>query len=141
MVLLVIIVIADVATVFVPGAISYYFSNHIPLIVAGGLFLLFLLKGIYQFRYNDDYEIMSIETSGLILGKISSKFRNKFEFPKRKLYDYSVEKIMFEKYLTLKISSRSGSFKTQRFNISFLSATKRKRLLQSLALVKSENRA
>ncbi len=141
MLLLVIVVVADIATYFIPGAISHYFSSHIPLIVAGGLFLLFLLKGIYQFKYNDDYEIMSIETSGLVLGKISSKFRNKFEFPKRKLYDYTVEKILFEKYLTLKISSRSGSYKTQRFNITFVSSSKRKKLLQSLALIKLENRA
>lgn len=102
---------------------------------ASGLGLLFYLvyRGPVKFMYDSEGEVMNFLTSDPIWSPLLKSFNKRYEFPKRKLYDYQLKQWPGRRKLVIYISSRHGGYKKRSLLISYLNSNELRKLKNSLA--------
>lgn len=110
--------------------------------------LLALLLAVYlfivarYFEFDSDGETLNFKSSGLMVSKFMPYREHRTEIPKTKLLDFKIEDYWFYRRLHIFITSRNKrGFRHYKYNITFLSAVKRKSLKQSLTKVVENNKA
>lgn len=129
----------DIALSLLPGSLSDLFPNHELAIVAGIIILILSLLRFSFFSYEDEYEIIHIDTKSLVFAFLESPRHKHYEFAKIILADYQVEKGLFKYKLTLTVNSSTGDKKLRHFDLYFLNKAKRDYVEQSLAGVLKKN--
>lgn len=128
----------DLIIINIDGSLSAV-SKVSPIAV---VILVFLWhKGPSEFLYDSDGEVLNLTSRDPNLIWISRKlFTTHSEFPKRKLASYKVNRILFRRTLVIRIKSKNGSFKKEKFAISFLSRSELTDLKKSLHTVVQNNK-
>lgn len=132
--------IFDLVTINIEGSFSEYYQGHYfwPAFIIG--FIVLWWVGLPHFEYDSDGEALVFRSRAPYLSESISAFRRIAEFPKQKLYDYSVERFLFRKTLKIKVKSKNHTLKSLRFNISYLTRAERKDLQRSLKNVLEKNK-
>ncbi len=134
-------IVFDIALSLLPGSLSDLFPNHELALTA---LVLIVLLGLFRFSffsYEDEYEIIHIDTKSLVFGMFESPRHKHYEFAKIILADYSVEKGLFKYKLTLTVNSSTGDKKLRHFDLFFLNKKKRDYVENSLKLVLEKNKS
>ncbi len=131
----------DIALSFLPGSLSDLFPNHELAIGAGLVILVLAIFRFSFFSYEDEYEIIHIDTKSLVLSFLESPRHKHYEFAKIILSDFQVEKGLFRYKLTLTVNSSTGDKKLRHFDLYFLSKAKREYVENSLAGVLQKNQS
>ena len=114
---------------------SFKFTPFILLII---LFLIY--RGLPAFKYDSDGEVLNFTASEPYfswMGKMTSKH---FEFPKRKLKDFSLKSYPLRRVLSVTIDSKEGAMVKQKIMVSYLSAKEARDLKRSLNGVLEKNK-
>jgi hypothetical protein len=130
----------DISLGFIPGSISGIFPDHE---LAKFSFLLIVILALTRwsfFSYEDEYEIIHIDTRSLIFGPIESRKHKHYEFAKNILIDYSIERGFLKARLTLTVKSYQGDKKLRNFDIFFLNKEKQDYIEVSLKKVLEKNK-
>lgn len=140
LVFLIMILLVDLLLSQVNGSISQYFNNHIPALVSGIGILLLASVRINYFSYEDEYEIIHINSKSLVFGSFESPAQTRYEFPKRIIYDFDYQQNFLRKQLTIHLITQQGIKKVRKFNLSFVPVSKLKYVIQSLEGIRSDNK-
>ncbi len=98
-------------------------------------------RGLPEFKYDSDGEVLNFTTQDPNLIKISNRlFYQHSEFPKRKLRSFSINTLPFRRTLTIAVNSKDGGAKKEKFSVSYLSRKERKDLVHSLNKVMATNK-
>ena len=130
----------DISLGFIPGSISSVFPNHE---LATFSFILIIILAITRwsfFSYEDEYEIIHIDTRSLILGPIESRKHKHYEFAKNILMDYSLQRGFLKARLTLTVKSYQGDKKLRDFDLFFINKKKQDYIEDSLKKVLEKNK-
>jgi hypothetical protein len=139
-ILLAITFVFDISLSLIPGSLSGLFPGHE---LATFSFLLIVTLAITRwsyFSYEDEYEIIHIDTRSLILGPIESKKHKHYEFAKNILVDYSIERGFLKARLTLTVKSYQGEKKLRNFDLYFINKNKQDYVERSLKKVLEKNK-
>ncbi len=136
---LVALIFVDLALSLLKGSLSKIFIYHELALVSMGLLLLLALLRFSFFSYEDEYEIIHIDTRSLVFGFLESQRHRHYEFAKIILADFEVKKGFLRYQLTLTVNSSSGDKKLRRFDLFFLSKSKRDYVENSLEKVLKAN--
>lgn len=139
LILLLLVIVADFLLSMVPGSLSNYFEDHIPAMVAGGCILILAGIRVNYFSYEDEYEIIHIESKSLLFASFESPAQTRYEFPKRIIYDFKYEKSLFHKKLVIYLITASGVKRVRKFNLTFVPVKKLNYVLNSLGKIKAHN--
>ncbi len=139
-ILVVLAFIFDLVTINIEGSFSEYYQGHYfwPIFIGG--FLLFRWIGLPHFEYDSDGEALVFRSRAPYFSENISFLRKVAEFPKQKLYNFSVERFLFKRTLKIKVKSKNHTIKSLKFNISYLTRTERKDLQRSLKNVLQKNK-
>jgi hypothetical protein len=102
------------------------------------LFLAY--RGNPVFTYDSDGEVILLDSKNPSLSFLSRSFSQHYEFPKRKLVGYDIQRWPFRKALVLKVSSKDGKRKHITAACSYLSKQDLKDLERSLRGILSKNK-
>lgn len=103
--------------------------------------LLFLIyRGLPVFNYDSDGEVLNFTAKEPNLGIFGNLAVTHFEFPKRKLHSFRINRYPLRRVLVVKIASKSGTFKKQSMAISYLNRRELKDLKRSLNGVLARNK-
>ncbi|MCR9154324.1 MAG: hypothetical protein NXI09_09460 [Bacteroidetes bacterium] len=139
--LLLLCIFVDLSLSLIQGSLSDLFPNHELAIAAiAGLLILTLLRFSF-FSYEDEYEIIHIDTRSLVFGFLESQKHRHYEFAKLIHADFQIEKGFLKYKLTLTVNSSTGDKKLRRFDLYFLNAEKRSYVENSLKKVLKANNA
>lgn len=138
--LLILCAIFDFGLSLIVGSLSDIFPNHELAASAAGALILMGLMRFSFFSYEDEYEIIHIDTRSLVFGFLESPKHKHYEFAKIILADYSIEKGFFKHKLILTVNSSSGDKKLRRFDLYFLSKSKQEYVENSLRKVLEQNK-
>jgi hypothetical protein len=106
-----------------------------------GLLLLFVVyRGLPQFIYDSDGEVLNFTTREPTLSFLGRRFHKHIEFPKRKLRDYRLKRLPFKRKLIIYINSKDSNVVKQSMSISYLSSRELRDLQRSLDKVLVTNR-
>jgi hypothetical protein len=139
-IIVIIVIFFDFALSFVPGSLSNLFEFH-QLAIVGGVIIMLL--GIFRFSYfafEDEYEIIHIDTRSLVFGFLESPRHKHYEFAKIILADYKVEQGFLKYRLVLTVTSSSGDKKLRDFDLFYLKKDKQDYVIKSLQKVIEKNR-
>ncbi len=101
---------------------------------SGLLILLYLLyRGPVTFKYDSEGEVMNFLTSDPIWSPLIRSFNKRYEFPKRKLYNYKIINWPLRRRLVIYISSKHGGYKKRSVLISYVKRNELSKLKNSLA--------
>ena len=139
--ILLFLILVDLGLSLLQGSLSDLFPNHELALTALGLILIFAFLRFSFFSYEDEYEIIHIDTRSLVFGFLESQKHKHYEFAKNILADYSIGKGLFKHQLTLTVTSSTGDKKLRRFDLYFLSADKKEYVEKSLKKVLKANNA
>jgi hypothetical protein len=97
------------------------------------LVLLFLiLRGPIRFQYDTDGDVMNLKVTDSFLFFLGNFANKHYEFPKRKLISWDILTLPFFKLLTINIESKTGSIRTRKMLVSYLSERELQKLKRSL---------
>ena len=131
----------DILLSFLPGSLSQLFPQHeLAIISFTSLALLAITRWTF-FSYEDEYEIIHINTKSLIFGPFESQKHKHYEFAKNILIDYKIEKGFLKYKLTLTLQSYKGEKKSRNFDLLFLNKTKQEYIKDSLKTVLEKNQS
>jgi hypothetical protein len=130
----------DISLSFIPGSISGIFPSHELAISSFSLIIILAITRWSFFSYEDEYEIIHIDTRSLILGPIESRKHKHYEFAKNILIDYSLQRGFLKARLTLTVKSYQGDKKLRNFDIFFLNKEKQDYIEDSLKKVLEKNK-
>jgi hypothetical protein len=134
------LVAADVALSFLPGSLGDIAENHYVAFVSAAILLLLLFLRINYFFYDDSYEILHIRSKGLWFMGIGEDINKRYDFPKRKVTDFRIEKTFLHRTLYLTLDNyASETRKTRSVDISFLKDEEIDRLQTSLERIVAKN--
>lgn len=102
------------------------------------LFLAY--RGNPVFTYDSDGEVILLDSKNPSLRFLSRTFNQHYEFPKRKLVGYTIQRWPFRKKLILKISSKDGKRRHVSATCSYLGKQDLKDLERSLRGILSKNK-
>lgn len=108
--------------------------------IVGLIFLFLWYRGNPVFTYDSDGEVIIIDSKNPSLIFLGRAFNQRYEFPKRKLSGYSIQKWLFRKKLTLKLNSKDGTRKHVSATMSNLNKQEVKDLERSLRGIISKNK-
>lgn len=131
----------DLALSLLPGSLSNLFPNHELALISAGLILILALFRFSFFSYEDEYEIIHIDTKSLVFAWFESPRHKHYEFAKIILANYEIEKGPFKYKLKLTVTSSTGDKKLRHFDLFFLNQKKRKYVEDSLAAVLEKNQS
>lgn len=137
--ILILIFLVDIVLSNVDGTISNVFEGHWPAKVSGALIVILAGIRVNYFSYEDDYEIIQIRSKSLIFGRFSDPATTRYEFPKRKIYDFEMQRFLFQKKLIIYLQTQTGIKKINKFDLSFVPLKELKNVMQSLDRIKKEN--
>lgn len=138
--LLLLAIVVDFGLSLLAGSLSDIFPNHE---LAFGSMLVLLILGILRFSffsYEDEYEIIHIDTRSLVFGFLESPKHKHYEFAKNILADYRVDQGFLKYKLTLTVNSSTGDKKLRHFELYFLKQEHRDYVINSLDQVLAHNR-
>lgn len=138
---LIALIIIDLALSFLKGSWSNLFPNHELAFISLLLLLILGLMRFSFFSYEDEYEIIHIDTRSLVFGFLESQKHKHYEFAKNILSDYQIEKGLLKHRLILTVNSSNGDKKLRRFDLYFLSDSKKAYVEKSLQKVLTANRS
>jgi len=138
--LLILCTIFDFGLSLIVGSLSDVFPNHELAISAVVALLILGFLRFSFFSFEDEYEIIHIDTRSLVFGFLESRKHKHYEFAKIILADYSIEKGFFKHKLILTVNSSSGDKKLRRFDLYFLSKSKQDYVENSLRKVLEQNK-
>jgi hypothetical protein len=101
--------------------------------------LVLIYRGLPQFVYDSDGEVLNFTTREPSLTFLGSRFIKHIEFPKRKLDRYKVSSYPLRRRLTLYIRSKENHLVRQTISISYLNKKELRDLKRSLDRVVSNN--
>ena len=104
------------------------------------LLFLFIYKVVAYFEYDSDGLALNFVNRGLMLSNFLNYREKRAEFPREKLSRFKMNDFGIYRQLTIYVKSHSGREKKLKFNITFLSARKRRALRQSLEKVVAHNK-
>jgi len=107
-------------------------------VVAAALF--FLYRGNPVFVYDSDGEVIIITSKEPALAKLIKGCNKHYEFPKRKVIGYSINKMPFRKNLVIRLESKEGTNKKVKVSMSYVNNQEIKDLERSLRSVLSKNK-
>lgn len=139
--LLLCLILFDLSLSLIQGSLSNIFPNHELALVSAGIVILFAFVRFSFFSFEDEYEIIHIDTRSLVFGFLESKKHRHYEFAKIILADYSINQGFLKYELTLTVTSSSGDRKLRRFDLYFLNAEKRAYVENSLKKVIEANKS
>ncbi len=139
--LLILIFVADLILSQISGSLSYYFHDHIPAIISGGLILILAGIKVNFFSYEDEYEIIHIHSKSLMFSSFESPAQTRYEFPKRIIYDYEYKQSFLQKKLTIYLITQQGVERVRKFNLTFVPLRKLRYVISSLENIRKENEA
>jgi len=102
------------------------------------LFLAY--RGNPVFTYDSDGEVIILDSKNPSLNFLGRAFNQHYEFPKRKLVGYSIERWPLRRKLILKLSSKDGKRKHVTATMSYLNKQEVKDLERSLRGILSKNK-
>lgn len=135
------LIILDLALSLIPGSLADTFPNHELALGSLGIILVFALLRFSFFSYEDEYEIIHIDTRSLVFGLFESTKHRHYKFAKIILADYDIHKGFFKYELTLTVNSSSGEKKLRRFDLYFLNDEKKAYVENSLKKVLKANKS
>lgn len=139
--LLLLCILVDLGLSLIQGSLSDLFPNHeLALAAIVGLLILTVLRFSF-FSYEDEYEIIHIDTRSLVFGFLESQKHRHYEFAKLILADFQIEKGFLKYKLTLTVTSSTGDKKLRRFDLYFLNDEKKSYVEKSLKKVLKANQA
>jgi len=106
----------------------------------GATFLAFIWRGNPVFVYDSDGEVIIITSREPTLQKMFKPCNKLYEFPKRKLIGYSINRFIFRKKLVLKLESKDGTIKKISVSVSYVNSQEIKDLERSLRSTLSKNK-
>ena len=130
----------DITLSFLPGSLSQLFAQHELATFSLILLVILAITRWTFFSFEDEYEIIHIDTKSLILGPFESQKHKHYEFAKNILLDYKVEKGFLKHKLTLTLQSYNGEKKSRNFDLLFLKKEKQDYIENSLKEVLEKNR-
>lgn len=131
----------DMALSLIPGSISDLFPQHELALFSFTLLALLALTRWSYFAYEDEYEIIHIDTKSLIFGPFESQKHKHYEFAKNILINYEIERGFLKAKLTLTLKSYNGDKKLRHFDLYFLNKEKQEYIENSLKTVLEKNMA
>lgn len=99
-----------------------------------------IYRGLPQFLYDSDGEVLNFTAREPNLSFLGGRFVRHFEFPKRKLEKYKIQRYPFKRKLTVYIRSKDDSVKKQSIDMSYLSSRQVRDMRRSLDRVLVTNR-
>ena len=103
-------------------------------------FLFLIYRGNPVFTYDSDGEVIIMDSKNPSLKPFGRVFNQHYEFPKRKLVGYSIDKLPLRRKLTLTLSSKDGKRKRVTATMSYLNKQEVKDLERSLRGILSKNK-
>lgn len=140
-ILLSILFIFDILLSLLPGSLSQLFPNHELAIISFSLILILALTRWSFFSFEDEYEIIHIDTRSLIFGPFESPKHKHYEFAKNILIDYKIERGFLKCKLKLTLQSYNGEKKSRNFDLFFLEKSKQAYIENSLKTVLEKNQS
>ena len=105
--------------------------------------LVFIIVIFYStakyFEFDSDGNVLTFVNKGLFISNFINYRENRAEFPKEKLKRYRIQNYLLYSFLYVYVKSKSNQIKRVRFNISLLSARKKRALKKSLDKVMKHN--
>ena len=129
----------DLSLSLIPGSISGLFPQHELAIISFILLALLALTRWSYFSYEDEYEIIHVDTKSLIFGPFESQKHKHYEFAKNILISYEIERGFLKAKLTLTLKSHNGDKKLRHFDLYFLNKEKQAYIENSLKTVLEKN--
>lgn len=109
--------------------------------IALTVLVLLWYRGSSEFLYDSDGEVLNLTAREPNLTWFSKRmFTDHTEFPKRKLADFKLRRYPFKRILILKINSKDGSIKKEKFTVSYLKRNEVADLSRSLRNVIDQNK-
>lgn len=102
--------------------------------------LFFLYRGNPVFVYDSDGEVIIITSKEPSLVKLFKSCNKHYEFPKRKVIGYSINKAPLKKSLMIRLESKEGTNKKVKVSMSYVNKQEVKDLERSLRSVLSKNK-
>lgn len=121
------------------GTFFDWWSFHLSYIVIP-VFLVLIYRGNPVFTYDSDGEVIILESKNPSLNFLGRSFSQRYEFPKRKLVGYTIQRLPLRRKLVLKLSSKDGKFKHVSATTSYLNKQQIKDLERSLRGILSKNK-
>jgi hypothetical protein len=103
-------------------------------------FLFLIYRGNPVFTYDSDGEVIILDSKNPSLRPFGKMFNQHYEFPKRKLVGYSIDKMPLRRKLTMTLSSKDGKRKRVSATMSYLNKQEVKDLERSLRGILSKNK-
>lgn len=103
-------------------------------------FVFLVYRGNPVFTYDSDGEVIILESKNPSLNFFGRVFNQRYEFPKRKLVGYSIERLPLRRKVVMKLSSKDGKFKHVSVAASYLNKQQIKDLERSLRGILSKNK-
>lgn len=133
-------ILLDFGLSLLAGSLSDIFPNHE---LAFGALAVLLILGILRFSFfsfEDEYEIIHIDTRSLVFGFLESPKHKHYEFAKNILADYHIDEGFLKYKLTLTVNSSAGDKKLRHFDLYFINDKSRSYVINSLEKVLEHNR-
>jgi hypothetical protein len=108
--------------------------------VAIGVILFLIYRGLPSFNYDSDGEVLNFTAKEPNFPWLGSLMITHFEFPKRKLARFKIQKLPFRRKLIVHIHSKAGHIKKQSITISYLTRKELRDLKKSLNGVLTKNK-
>lgn len=102
--------------------------------------LFFFYRGNPVFVYDSDGEVIIITSKEPSLAKLLKSCNKHYEFPKRKVIGYSINKGLLKKKLVIRLESKEGINKKVKVSMSYVNKQEIKDLERSLRSVLSKNK-
>ena len=102
--------------------------------------VLFFYRGNPVFVYDSDGEVIIITSKEPALAKLIKSCNKHYEFPKRKVIGYSINKMPLRKSLVIRLESKEGTNKKVKVSMSYVNKQEIKDLERSLRSVLSKNK-
>lgn len=97
--------------------------------------VIIIYRGLPQFVYDSDGEVLNFTVSEPNLKFLSNLFTKHIEFPKRKLDHFKIQSFPFKRRLLIYIRSKDNHLVRQSIGISYLSSRELRDLKRSLEKV------
>ena len=134
------LVAADVTLSFLPGSLGDIAENHYVAFASAAILLMLMFLRINYFFYDDSYEILHIRSKGLWFMGIGEDINKRYDFPKRKVTDFRIEKTFLHRTLYLTLDNYASETRKMRsVDISFLKEEEIDRLQTSLERIVAKN--
>ena len=133
------VIVGDLLLSQLEGSIHRFFEDHIPALTAGGIILFLAMVRVNYFSYEDDYEIIQIQSKSLVFGSLGGPARQRYDFPKRIVKSVRLKRVLFQQVLVVELQTQSGEKKINKFDLSFVKKQHLNSIYESLKNIASRN--